>query len=132
LAPVRTGGALLLVAYAALAGRRALRGGHHGTPVVAGASSRSSVIAAALASTWLNPAVYLDTVVLLGSVAGTHPATRWWFGAGAASASVTWFVGLALGARLIGPALRRPQGQRALNGFVAVVMVVTAARTITG
>ena len=57
-------------------------------------------VATAFALTWLNPHVYLDTVLLLGSIANQHgDVGRWWFAAGAAVASVLWFVGLGYGAR---------------------------------
>ena len=52
-----------------------------------------------LALTWLNPHVYLDTVVLLGTLANEHSDERWLFGVGAVTASVVWFVSLGLGAR---------------------------------
>ena len=54
----------------------------------------------AMALTWLNPHVYLDTVLLLGSIANQHGDGRWWFGAGAAVASLLWFTALGYGARL--------------------------------
>jgi L-lysine exporter family protein LysE/ArgO len=122
------GGALLLL-YAALAARRAFKqlelerdsdDGH----------SRRRVIAATLGFTWLNPVVYLDTLVLLGTVASSHPASRWWFGAGAASASVIWFIALGGAAQLLAPVLRRPVAARLLELFVAVVMTATALRTL--
>jgi L-lysine exporter family protein LysE/ArgO len=87
------------------------------------------VVAATFAFTWLNPAVYLD-VVLLGSVAGAHPASRWWFGAGATTASIGWFVALGFGARLLSPALDHRYGTRILDMFVAVVMIAAALRTL--
>ncbi len=126
---VRILGGALLLAYAGLAARRALRqlgsrqegeDGH----------SRRRVIAATLGFTWLNPAVYLDTLVLLGTVASSHPASRWWFGAGAATASVIWFIALGGAAQLLAPILRRPGAARGLEAFVAVVMTVTALRTL--
>ena len=61
--------------------------------------TRRSVVAKVTALTWLNPHVYLDTLLLLGSIAATHGHTdRWWFGAGAGLASVLWFTGLGYGA----------------------------------
>ena len=92
---------------------------------------RANVIAVCLAFTWLNPAVYLDTVVLLGSVANARPGHQWWFGAGAAIASVLWFAAIGFGARLLGPVLRHPQAWRVLEAGVAVVMVVTALRVLS-
>ena len=68
--------------------------------------SRSNVVATTLALTWLNPHVYLDTVLLIGSVGNQYGAHRWWFGLGAALASVAWFCGLGFGARLLAPAMR--------------------------
>ncbi len=128
---VRVAGAALLVGYAALAARRALRPAR-----VAGQAgavdSRAGVIAACLAFTWFNPAVYLDTVVLLGSVANTRPGQQWWFGGGAALASVLWFVALGAAAGLLGPWLSRPRAARLLDGFVAVVMAETAVRVLLG
>jgi L-lysine exporter family protein LysE/ArgO len=122
------GGALLLL-YAALAARRAFRQLELGRDSDEG-HSRRRVIAATLGFTWLNPAVYLDTLVLLGTVASSHPASRWWFGAGAASASVIWFIALGGAAQLLAPVLRRPAAARLLELFVAVVMTATALRTL--
>ncbi|GMA36280.1 hypothetical protein GCM10025876_24840 [Demequina litorisediminis] len=61
-----------------------------------------------LAITWLNPHVYLDTVVLLGSVAGTYGDARWLFAAGAIVGSFVWFTALGYGARLLSGVLSRP------------------------
>ena len=83
-----------------------------------------------LALTWLNPGVYLDTVVLLGTVATSHGAQRWWFGGGAALGSALWFGVLGFGARLLAPVLARPGAWRVLDVFVAVVMLLTAVRLV--
>jgi L-lysine exporter family protein LysE/ArgO len=128
---VRLVGAAFLFGYAALAARRALRPGRKAADGPATASSWPAVVATCLAFTWLNPAVYLDTVVLLGSVAATGP-DPWWFGGGAALASIAWFAGLGFGARLLAPVFRQPRAWRALDVFVAVVMTVTAARVLVG
>ena len=61
-----------------------------------------------LALTWLNPHVYLDTVVLLGTLANEHRDERWMFGIGAVTASVVWFVSLGLGARRLCRTVRHP------------------------
>ncbi|MGR7027439.1 LysE/ArgO family amino acid transporter [Geodermatophilus sp. URMC 62] len=79
-----------------------------------------------LALTWLNPHVYLDTVVLLGSMASTYGEHRWQFAAGAGLGSVVWFTGLGYGARLLRPVFARPAAWRALDGVIAVVMTVLA------
>ena len=118
---VRLGGAAFLLAYAALAARRAWRpGALHAA--AGGSSGLRATAAAALALTWLNPHVYLDTVVLLGSVAAAHGDARWWFGLGAACGSVLWFAGLGFGARLLRRPFERPAAWRALDGAVALVM----------
>ena len=126
----RAGGAALLLAYGALAARRALAGAETPVAMAGHGGSWRRVTAATLGFTWLNPAVYLDTLVLLGSVANAHPQSRWWFGAGAAAASAIWFLGLGRAARLLTPLLHRPQAQRLLDAFVAAVMTVTALRIL--
>lgn len=85
-----------------------------------------AVAGATAALTWLNPHVYLDTVVLLGSVAATHGAARWWFALGATVASLVWFTALGLGARWLGRFLRTARAWRVLDGVVAVIMVALA------
>lgn len=130
LAVTRFGGAALLLAYGCFAARRALLSPPGPLAASRLGSSRRKVVAATLGFTWLNPAVYLDTLVLLGSVANAHPSSRWWFGAGAATASAGWFLALGWAARLLAPLLRRPNASRLLDGFVAVVMAVTALRTL--
>jgi L-lysine exporter family protein LysE/ArgO len=85
-----------------------------------------------LALTWLNPHVYLDTVVLLGSVAGTHGNDRWWFGLGAAAGSILWFSALGFGARFLRPLFAKPLAWRVLDGIIAVVMIAIAISLLLG
>lgn len=95
--------------------------------------SRRGVLARAVALTWLNPHVYLDTVLLLGSVAGTHgDPGRWWFALGACVASLLWFAGLAYGARLAAPRLARPRAWQVLDVLVGLVMLAIALRLSLG
>lgn len=123
---IRWGGIVFLLAYALLAARRALRPGRlEGDPAGASTTLRTA-IGTCLALTLLNPHVYLDTVVLLGSVANTHGDERWWFGAGAALGSVLWFTALGVGARALRPLFRSRGAWRALDAGVAVVMVALA------
>ncbi len=126
----RAGGAAVLLAYAALAARRALDASAIERATGPARAGRTAAIAACLAFTWLNPAVYLDTIVLLGSVAHTQSPRQWWFGGGAAIGSVLWFCALAGAARLAHGLLTRPRAWRALDCFVAVVMTVTALRLL--
>jgi L-lysine exporter family protein LysE/ArgO len=144
----RWAGAAFLVGYAVLAARRALRGTETGLVVDVGDSvpirrvGRETAVAApprpavltvvltCLALTWLNPHVYLDTVVLLGSVGATHGDQRWTFALGAALASIAWFFALAYGARLLGRVLARPRAWRILDGIVAVIMLAIAVSLV--
>lgn len=129
----RVGGAAFLLGYAAVAARRALRPGGALTAEDHDAPTRVwPVVATCLALTWLNPHVYLDTVVLLGSVAGTHGDGRWWFGAGAVAGSLVWFTALGYGARLLRPLFARPGAWRVLDGVIAVVMVLIAVSLLAG
>ncbi|MDO9591546.1 MAG: LysE family transporter, partial [Microcella sp.] len=82
-----------------------------------------TVVFTALALTWLNPHVYLDTVFLLGSIASTHGDARWVFGAGAIAASLVWFTALGFGARYLSRWLSTPRAWRWLDAGIAVVMV---------
>ena len=127
---VRIAGAAFLFGYAALAARRVWRPSalHASGEDAAGVRA---VALAALALTWLNPHVYLDTVVLLGSVAATHGDARWWFGLGAATGSVLWFAGLGYGARLLRKPFARPSAWRALDGAVALIMGAIGLSLVT-
>ena len=116
------GGATFLAAYGALAARRAL---NPGTLVAAAghAGDLGATIAAALAFTWLNPHVYLDTVVLVGSLSARFSGLdRLGFAGGAMAASVVWFYGLGFGARLLAPIFARPMAWRILDALIACVM----------
>lgn len=98
-------------------------------------SSRTGALAAvttAAVLTWLNPHVYLDTVVLLGSVAADRGPHRWWFAAGAMTASLLWFTVLGYGARLLRPVFARPSAWRVLDAGIAVVMVALAVNLLRG
>ena len=128
---IRWLGVAFLVGYAGLAARRAVRGGHL-DPAASAPSSARAVLAATLAFTWLNPHVYLDTVLLLGSIANSLGDARWWFAAGAAIGSVVWFSLLGFGARLLAPVFRSITAWRILDGLIAVVMLAIAATLAFG
>lgn len=127
---VRLGGAAFLLVYAVLAARRALRPG----VLVPGsaAAGPAAAVATALALTWLNPHVYLDTVVLLGGLSGTWGGARWWFAAGAVVASTVWFLVLGYGAGLLRPVFARPGAWRVLDGSIALVMGALAVGLVAG
>ncbi len=127
LTAIRWAGAAFLVAYGVLAAKRALRPGVL-DPSTGPAPAARGVAITALALTWLNPHVYLDTVVLLGSLAAAQgDPDRWAFGIGAMVASAVWFSALGFGARMLGPALRRPVAWRVLDTAIAIQMFVIAA-----
>jgi L-lysine exporter family protein LysE/ArgO len=127
LATVTVAGSAVLLWYAATALRRALRPEALVADGSGPASGRGAQVAlTALALTWLNPHVYLDTVVLLGSVASTHTAP-WAFAAGAMVASVAWFAGLGFGARALRPLFAKPAAWRVFDLCVAGVMVAVSA-----
>lgn len=93
---------------------------------------RRGVVLTTLALTFLNPHVYLDTVLMLGSLANQHGGARWWFAAGAVVGSIAWFTGLGLGARAAAPLLGRPATWRVLDVAIGGVMLALAARLALG
>ncbi|MEU8296654.1 LysE/ArgO family amino acid transporter [Micromonospora sp. NPDC048909] len=129
-ATIRWAGAAFLLGYAALAARRALRPGAL-VPTDRPPATLRATILACLAFTYLNPHVYLDTVLLLGGLAQQHP-DRWAFGVGAALASVGWFTALGAGARRLGPLLARAAAWRWLDGAIAVLMAGLAVALLVG
>ncbi|HET8596516.1 MAG TPA: LysE/ArgO family amino acid transporter [Castellaniella sp.] len=123
-------GALFLAAYALRSFRAAVVNRSALDPAQAGTSSLSTTIAACLAFTWLNPHVYLDTVVLLGSVSANYGPDRFRFGLGAVTASFVFFFLLGYGARLLRPLFARPGAWRVLDFLVGVVMTLLAAKLL--
>lgn len=130
---IRFAGAAFLLAYGVLAAKRAVRPGRLTPAGSPEALSTASVVGTVLALTWLNPHVYLDTVLLLGSVANQQaPDARGWFGAGAVLGSFLWFTALGFGARLLRRFFARPSSWRILDGLVAVVMLILGIRMALG
>jgi L-lysine exporter family protein LysE/ArgO len=121
---LRFGGAAFLGTYGLLAAQRAWHGGQALAPRVGAAADRHGVLLACLAFTFLNPHVYLDTMVLLGSLSTRYPGSaRWAFALGACAASVLWFCALGYGARLLLPVFRNRHAWRALDALMAVCML---------
>ncbi|PTQ72480.1 LysE/ArgO family amino acid transporter [Pseudomonas sp. GV071] len=131
LAVARWGGAAFLLWYGVRALRRAFKPEALSEAANAGPRSRKAVLMTALAVTLLNPHVYLDTVLLIGSL-GAQQAAPGAYAAGAASASLLWFFTLALGAAWMAPWLARPATWRVLDVLVAAMMFVVAGQLITG
>lgn len=127
----RWGGVAFLLWYAFQALRRAFSNDALQGNADAGPRSRRAVLLSTLAVTLLNPHVYLDTVLLIGSL-GSQQAVPGAYAAGAASASLLWFVSLALGAAWLAPWLARPSTWRVLDILVALMMLSVAAQLILG
>lgn len=130
---IRVLGSAFLIGYGLWAARRAVR---PGALVVTGAPAETGLrvaVTTVLALTWLNPHVYLDTVLFLGGVANQQGSTeRWWWAAGAVLASFVWFAALGFGARLLRPFFARPSAWRVLDAVIAVVMLSLGIRLALG
>ncbi len=123
---MRFGGAAFLIWYGALNARSAWRGG---AALQTGQEARVALkptLLTLLAITWLNPHVYLDTVVLIGSISAQYE-DRIAFGAGATLASFVFFVSLGFGARLLSPVFAKPAAWRILDVIIALTMWAIAA-----
>jgi L-lysine exporter family protein LysE/ArgO len=126
----RYGGAAFLTTYGVMALRRAAR-----PQSMSGSGRTAPTLGAALLTclgfTFLNPHVYLDTVVVLGSLANQHGDDgRWIFAAGAMAASLTWFFGLGFGARTLSRFFAQPRAWRILDSAIAAVMFALAVLLI--
>ncbi|WP_313950879.1 LysE/ArgO family amino acid transporter [Accumulibacter sp.] len=118
----RHGGAVFLLLYGLASARRALQpeqlilDAGPGVPL-------GVALATCLGFTFLNPHVYLDTVILLGSLASQREEGRWIFGAGAVAASFVWFFALGYGARLLAPLFAKPSSWRVLDSLISMTML---------
>jgi L-lysine exporter family protein LysE/ArgO len=130
---MRYGGAAFLAWYGAKSLRSALRS--RDALVVESMevpSSLSRTLLACLAITWLNPHVYLDTVVLLGTVSTQFPGQQLSFGAGATTGSFLFFFALGYGAKRLRPVFAKPSAWRMLEGVIALIMWGIALKLILG
>ena len=125
------GGAYVL-ALGVLAARRALRGTEtlEAGAEETGAASRWAAIATVLALTWLNPHVYLDTVLTLGAIANSHGNAKWAFAIGCCVASIVWFCALGYGAGKLSRFFASARAWRVLDAVVAAVMFAMGAMLI--
>jgi L-lysine exporter family protein LysE/ArgO len=120
-------GVAFLVVYGALRFRAALRGGEALRPEAGAAVPLRRVVGTALVLTWANPHVYLDTVVLIGSISAQHAPHEAAFGIAAAGASLSFFAALGFGARALAPVFARPRAWVWLEIGVGLVMWAIAA-----
>ena len=120
--PAAWGGAAFLTWYGFGAIRSAIKGGKLESEEVT-TTEIKKVILLTLAITLLNPHVYLDTVVMLGSMSGQYAGdARYLFGLGAISASFLWFYSLGFGGRALAPIFRKPNTWRILDSLIAIIM----------
>lgn len=119
---MRYGGAAFLTYYGLRSLRAAWKGGDALHTRGEAEGSLSAALFTCLALTWLNPHVYLDTVVLLGSISTQYPGRGVAFGAGASAASFLFFFSLGYGARYLRPVFARPAAWRVLDAVIAVIM----------
>ncbi len=115
-------GVAFLLAYGALRFRAARKGGEALMPTASVPTPLGRVMAMSLLFTWANPHVYLDTVVLIGSISAQYAPHGLVFGVAAAIASLTFFSALGFGARLLAPVFARPQAWVVLEAVVGCVM----------
>lgn len=152
LVALRWGGVLFLLVYGLMAARRALFPTGEALVVTeqdavgpearlpedsSRPAPREQTLGTALltcaAMTFLNPHTYLDTMVLVGSVANQHgPTGRWWFFLGSCLGSTLWFFALGFGAALLRPLFARPATWRFLDGGIALLMLALSARLAVG
>jgi L-lysine exporter family protein LysE/ArgO len=122
------------VAFLAVYGFRALRSAWTSSGVLKAsgeAGSLKSALLTCLAFTWLNPHVYLDTVVLLGSISSQYP-NKLAFALGGITASFVFFFSLGFGARLLAPFFARPLAWRILDALVGALMWAIAVKLLLG
>lgn len=127
---LRYGGAAFLLVYGLRSFRAAVRADGALMPADAVPAGLGATLATCLALTWLNPHVYLDTVVLVGSVSTQFTGNKGAFALGAMAASFTFFFSLGYGARLLRPVFARPGAWRVLDGGIGAVMVTIAVTLV--
>lgn len=122
------GGAAFLAVYGVQALRRALQPQRLQAAAGGQGLARGAALAQAAAFTLLNPHVYLDTVMLMGSIGAQHAGpAQLWFVAGASAASVLWFTGLGYGARWLAPLFARPRAWQVLDALIGLTMATLSA-----
>lgn len=124
---MRYGGVAFLLVYGALRFRAALRGGEALNPAEGATTPLAQVLITCLVLTWANPHVYLDTVVLIGSIAAQYAPHQAVFGIGTALGSFSFFLVLGYGARLLAPVFAKPRAWVVLEVIVGCTMWAIAA-----
>lgn len=122
----RIGGAVFLASYAIFALRRALKPSFISAGQNPASSSLARVILTTLALTWLNPHVYLDTVLLLGSIGNSFGTDRWIFAMGAIGASLVWFSALGAASGMLSKVFSNPRAWQVLDLVICIFMCYLA------
>lgn len=131
LAPLmRYGGAAFLLFYGAKSFHAAWKSSDTLVPMADTAKPLLATLLTCAALTWLNPHVYLDTVLLIGSVSTQFPDAREWFAAGAMTASLVFFFALGYGAALLRPVFARPAAWHVLEVLVGLTMWTIALKLL--
>ncbi|KJF98721.1 LysE/ArgO family amino acid transporter [Photobacterium angustum] len=128
----RYGGAIFLTVYGLLSFKSALMTDHALLTDKKTSGSLLKTVLTCLAFTWLNPHVYLDTVVLLGSISSQYQPHVWQFGLGTITASFVFFFSLGYGSRLLAPLFQQPKAWKVLEILVGVIMLSIAASLVLG
>lgn len=127
---VTIGGALFLFIYGLIAFRRAFRP-EAMAAAQTGETDLAKAISICLAFTFLNPHVYLDTVILLGGLSAQYAGLeRLLYGVGAATGSIVWFFTLGYGARILAPLFENPRAWQVLDIIIGLVMWFIAATLV--
>jgi len=129
---MRYGGALFLIVYAIKSLLSAIKTQHGLSAAETTSSSLNKTVLTCLALTWLNPHVYLDTVVLLGTVSTRFAPAEYVFAMGAMSASFVFFFSLGYGATLLRSLFANPKSWRVIELLIALMMATIAIRLISG
>ncbi len=127
---LRYGGAGFLFWYGLISFRSALRASGALTAAEAAAAPLGRTLLLCLALTWLNPHVYLDTVVMMGILSAGFPGRETFFAAGAVSASFTFFFALGYGARVLKPLFASPKAWRVFETAIGLLMWAIAVKLI--
>lgn len=125
-------GAAFLVWYGLQRLRAARHGGEALMPAADAPAALSAVLGTCALLTWANPHVYLDTMVLLGSISTHYAPDETWFGLGAAAGSLSFFAALGYGARLLAPIFAAPRAWVVLEIVVGLTMWVIALTLVAG
>ncbi len=126
----RYGGAVFLTVYSLISFKSVYSTDHALSPEGGDDSSVIKAITICLAFTWLNPHVYLDTVVLLGSISTQYQPSHYIFAAGAVTGSFLFFFGLGYGAKKLAPIFANPKAWKVLDFCIGFVMLSIAFHLI--